>query len=52
MLNKNVSLNDFFYSLQHALHPVHIIKTDLAAQYNNVRATRRIPRVCNTLSIP
>jgi hypothetical protein len=32
MLNKNVSLNDFFHSLQHVLHPVHIIKNTFAAE--------------------
>jgi hypothetical protein len=31
MLNKNVSLNDFFHSLQHALHPVRVIKNIFAA---------------------
>ena len=32
MLNKNVSLNDFFYSLQHLLHPVRVIKNTFAAE--------------------
>ena len=32
MPNKYVTLNDFFHSLQHALHPVHIIKNTFAAE--------------------
>ena len=32
MPNKNVTLNDFFHSLQHVLHPVHIIKNTFAAE--------------------
>ena len=32
MLNKNVSLNDFFHSLQHLLHPIRVIKNTFAAE--------------------
>jgi hypothetical protein len=32
MLNKNVTLNEFFYSLQHLLHPLLIIKNTFAAE--------------------
>ena len=42
MLNKNVSLNDFFHSLQHALHPVHIIKNTFASE--NSQSTNQITK--------
>ena len=32
MLNKNVSLNDFFHPVQHLLHPVRVIKNTFAAE--------------------
>ncbi len=31
MPNKNVTLNDFFHSLQHLLHPTRVIKNTFAA---------------------
>ena len=31
MLNKNVTLNDFFHSLQHLLHPTRVIKNTFVA---------------------
>jgi hypothetical protein len=42
MLNKNVSLNDFFHSLQHVLHPVHIIKNTFASE--NSQSTNQITK--------
>ena len=32
MPNKNVTLNDFFHSLQHLLHPIRVIKNTFAAE--------------------
>ena len=40
MLNKNVTLNDFFHSLQHVLHPVYIIKNTFASE--NSQSTNQI----------
>lgn len=32
MFNKYVTLNDFFYPVQHLLHPVRVIKNTFAAE--------------------
>ena len=32
MPNKYVTLNDFFHSLQHLLHPIPVIKNTFAAE--------------------
>ena len=40
MPNKNVTLNDFFHSLQHLLHPTRVIKNTFAAE--NSQSTNQI----------
>ena len=50
MPNKNVTLNDFFHSLQHLLHPVRVILQHLLHPVRVIKNTFAAEKFLNLLT--